>query len=459
MYSSFQIVRNLLASIYLYVSVILLLSFPVLGIIVARLLQPRRPRNPRTFPALLLSTLWCLTTLLLLQRLNLFFGWWTFTLSGPSICGMPVELYLGWIILWALIPQLVFPMLDLPEVLAIMVIVDIFLTPLHPDVHYRHQAWWVGEFVGLAIVFIPSWLLTRWTLANTHLNFRATLQVILSGLLFLYFVPELVFALHPASFSIFTQHFPSSIFNSSGWSVLLNLHPTPRQVIIQILLLLAVPGVSAVQEFAQRGHGTPIPYDPPQLLVTSGIYRYCANPMQFSCAIVMLSWAFVLQSFWLVVASIVSIIYSVGLATWDEHTDLALRFGTPWKLYRAAVPAWRLRWRPYHAGPPAQLFIARTCGPCSQLRRWLENRSPLGLIFLDAESLPAGSITRLRYDPADGSPSVDGIRAFARALEHLNLAWAYCGITLRLPIVWQCFQLFTDSVGLGPRKLPSTCPQ
>ena len=84
---------------------------------------------------------------------------------------------------------------------------------------------------------------------------------------------------------------------------------------------------------------------------------------------------------------------------------------------------------------------------------WIEARSPLGLQVVDAEILPAGSIQRMRYDPGDGSGTVDGVRAMGRALEHLNLCWALCGVGLRLPCVWQIVQLFMDAAGLGPRVI------
>ena len=39
-------------------------------------------------------------------------------------------------------------------------------------------------------------------------------------------------------------------------------------------------GLSALQEFALRGKGTPFPLDPPLKLVTTGPYAYVSNPMQ-----------------------------------------------------------------------------------------------------------------------------------------------------------------------------------
>jgi hypothetical protein len=45
------------------------------------------------------------------------------------------------------------------------------------------------------------------------------------------------------------------------------------------------------------------------------------------------------------------------------------------------------------------------------------------------------------------------IGAFARALEHINLAWALAGAIMRLPILSSIIQLIVDASGLGPRKL------
>ncbi len=404
-----------------------------------------RRRRQRMFAACLLGLLWTLPALLILQRINLIADWWTFHPEGPALAGMPLELYLGWAVLWGLVPQLSFRKLGLPQVMVIMGVFDLLLMPLAAPLLQLNEHWLRGEVVALVLVLAPAICIARWTLDNSHLGLRSTLQVVLSGLLFLFFLPEVAFALRPTANA------------RSVWQPLVHTPSLFRQAAIQLILLLAVPGVSAVAEFAQRGLGTPIPYDSPQRLVTSGIYRYCANPMQLSFTMVMLLWAALLRNPWLVLGAAMSLFYSAGVARWDEERDLAARFGKAWQHYRTAVPVWRLRWRPYHAGLPARLYIAQVCDPCSEVRHWIEHRHPIGLEFIDAETLPAGSIRRLRYDPADGSPSVEGLVAFARALEHLNLAWAYCGFTLRLPIVHQAFQLLMDASGLGPRTLPAAC--
>jgi len=408
--------------------------FPLTLALIAGFLSRGRTRQ---FVACLVSALWTLCSLLVLQRFNILAHWWSFSSTGPLVCGMPIELYLGWTVYWGIFPQLAFPRLQLWRVVVFFVVFDINFMPICRPFATLSRDWLVGEAVAIALVFLPALTISRWTLQNTHLNLRSTLQVAISGMLFLFVLPEIVFALRPGA----------------GWAPLLRMPSWERQLGIQVLLILAIPGVSAVMEFAQRGGGTPIPYDPPQRLVTSGVYRYCANPMQMSCGMVMLLWAGMLHNVWLLLAAVTSIVYSAGIANWDEGGDLTSRFGVDWQHYREAVPAWRVRWRPYIGGAPARLYIASTCGPCSQLRRWIEVRRPLGLELIDAETLALGSIERLRYDPGDGSAVVEGIRALARALEHLHLGWAWCGAGLRLPVVWQGVQLLMDASGLGPRRL------
>ena len=402
-----------------------------------------RGRQPRQFAATLLSILWTLPTLLILQRLNQRFAWWSFAPgSEATLRSMPLELYLGWAVLWGIVPQLAFQRLAIPLLTALMFAVDLLGMPLASAALHLHSTWLIGETIAVVLVLIPAIAIARWTLANTHLFARAVLQITTAGLLFLYLIPELIFTLRPGS----------------NWQPILALSSSTRQLAIQCVCILALPGIAAVLEFAARGNGTPIPYDPPQRLVTSGIYRYLANPMQLSCAIVMFAWAALLRNGWMLLAACTSIVYSAGLAEWDEAKDLLHRFGMPWKVYRASVHNWLPRWRPYHGGAGAILYIAQSCGPCSQVRAWIEARKPLGLYIVPAESLPAGTISRMRYDPHDGTPHVEGVRAMGRALEHLNLAWALCGAALRLPILWRLIQLFMDASGLGPRVLTPQHP-
>jgi protein-S-isoprenylcysteine O-methyltransferase Ste14 len=376
--------------------------------------------------------------LLALQELNVWFDWWTYSGGDAMLRGMPLELFFGWIVLWGVLPQVFLQRMPIAWCAGLMLGVDLVVMPLCKPVVVLGSGWLLGEAAAGLVVLIPALLIARWTLEDSHLRVRAAMQVMISGMLFLYLVPEIVFALRPGK----------------GWTPLMKAASWQRQLGCQLLILLAVPGVGAVVEFAERGLGTPIPYDPPKRLVTTGIFRYCANPMQLSCALVMLVWAGLLHNGWLLLAAVISIVYSAGIAEWDEGEDLTRRFGLDWRQYRSEVRSWLLRWRPYHSGPAARLYIAASCGPCSELRLWLETRKPVGLEIIDAETLPAGSIRRMRYDPGDGSAAVDGVKAFGRALEHLHLGWALSGTALRLPLIWQSVQVLMDASGLGPRVLP-----
>src|SRR6516162_1771891 len=88
---------------------ILVLYVPIVLCAIAWLL--RKPRI-RTIAAPLLSLLWTLPTLLILQRLNLYYHWWSFDTQTPCFLGMPVALYLGWAVFWGLLPQLAWTKLD-----------------------------------------------------------------------------------------------------------------------------------------------------------------------------------------------------------------------------------------------------------------------------------------------------------------------------------------------------------
>ncbi|MGA8086648.1 MAG: methyltransferase [Terracidiphilus sp.] len=418
------------------------LYFPLVLSCIAGLVWGRRP--PRMFPACLLSFLWTAPALLLLQKLNGAAGWWSFADGSAWFSGMPLELYIGWTIAWGVLPQIALLRLPLVLSVATMAALDVLVMPLCHPVVVLGPRWLIGETVAAALVLAPALCIARWTQQNAHLRLRVWMQIVTSGGVFLYLLPEIAFAARPGR----------------GWEPPLAFPGWERQIALQLIAVLALPGVGAAMEFAERGDGTPIPFDPPVRLVTSGIYRYCANPMALSCTVVLLAWAALLRNGWLLLSAAVSAIYSAGIANWDESEDMQRRFGKSWRTYREAVRNWMPQRRPYHAGEPARLYMAASCGPCSEVWRWIATRNPVGLDILAAESLPYGSIRRLRYVPGDGTASVEGVRAMGRALEHLNLGWAVAGIALRLPLAWQFVQVVMDASGLGPR-IPAakiSCP-
>lgn len=405
----------------------------------AFLLAYIRPRSARLFPAVLVGFLWTLPSLLTLQLLNLHFAWWTFQAEGGLFSGMPVDLYLGWAVLWGVVPVLSFRATNIVWVSALFLGIDLALMPACFPVVALGAHWLAGEAVALCLVLIPAQTFARWTLLDTNIKGRAALHAITATGIFLFLLPEVISALRPGA----------------GWKALASARPWMRNLELQLVVVLGAIGISAVQEFALRGYGTPIPYDPPKRLVTSGLYRYVANPMQVSCALVLTAWGAFLRNPWVSLAGVMAFVYCFGLAKWDESEDMRRRFGKPWEEYRKNVRAWRFRWRPWHASgaPPARLYIAETCGPCSGVRRWFESRGTSALEILAAEDHPARDLERMTYDPMDGGACEEGGRAFARGLEHMHLGWALAGAVLRLPGISHGVQILLDGSGLGPQRI------
>jgi protein-S-isoprenylcysteine O-methyltransferase Ste14 len=410
-----------------------------LPMVVAAALVWQRVRMHRQVAALLAGICWSVCSLLLLQILNQQFLWWRFHAVGGLLRDMPVDLYLGWALLWGALPILCLPRAPIWIVPGLFLALDLALMPAcQPVVELSHN-WLVGEAVALVLVLLPAALFARWTVDDTRLECRSLFWAITASSLLLFFMPEIFFAI--------SKH--------GSWRPLPDMPSSVRNLELQIMFLLAVPAFSAVQEFASRGHGTPIPYDPPQRLVTSGLYRYIANPMQTSGVLVFSTWALLLRNPWLFMGGFTIVIYCVGLAAWHEGQDMKERLGEPWLRYRANVANWKPRWLPWHDPETIlpRLYIAEGCGQCSQVRRWLEARHPLALQIVAAEDHPTMDLYRMTYDPMDNTEPDQGVAAFARGLEHLNLAWAFAGALLRLPVIRQLAQLLLDASGLGPQLI------
>jgi len=63
-----------------------------------------------------------------------------------------------------------------------------------------------------------------------------------------------------------------------------------------------------------------------------------------------------------------------------------------------------------------------------------------------------GPPTRITCVGADGRRYA-GVAALARALDHLDLAWAWLGWALRLPLIVHATQLLADALDAEPRTI------
>jgi protein-S-isoprenylcysteine O-methyltransferase Ste14 len=400
----------------------------------------RRPAAPRR-TGMLLASAWVFATVPPLSALAVRLGWWRFE-AGDVGMGMPVALLAGWVAAWGLLPVLALPRVPAWTAAALALWLDLLVMPRLEPVLRLGPGWLWGEALLLGVAFVPARLLAAWTEDGRRLYARAALQVACFGALVVWTVPW-------ATEAAVRSQAPSLDLRFAA--------PVSLAVALQLVAFPALLGVAAVHEFAARGGGTPLPYDPPRRLVRSGPYAYVANPMQLSAFLVLAAWGALTGRPWVIAVGAMSAVYSAGIAGWDEEEDMPRRFGERWAAYRGGVRAWLPRWRPWHPSldgeAPDVLYVSAECGKCSELGRMVEAMRPVGLAVHAAEEHPSRDLSRITYAPADGGAEEDGVAAFARALEHVNFATAMLGMAMRLPLVRPALQLIVDASGGGPMRV------
>jgi protein-S-isoprenylcysteine O-methyltransferase Ste14 len=399
------------------------------------LLGRRRP-DRRLAAAAFLASAWALTSLLAVNLLAFRLGWWSFEARGGLFMGMPVDLWLGWALLWGAVPILAFRRARLWLLGVAIAWIDLIVMPASAPVVELGPSWLLGEAVAIAACFVPAQLIGGWTRDGRRLAARSAAQVVLFAAISLWLLPSIILDA-----------------SGAGWPA---APAVPGFLLGPTLQLLAVPavlGAAAVLELAERGGGTPFPWDPPSRLVASGPYAYVANPMQLSMTVLMASLGVLLGSAPVALAGLVAGAFGAGFARWQEAGDLEARFGAAWHDYRAAVRPWLPTWRPARLAP-ATLYFAESCAECSEVGAWFRRRAPTALELRPAERYPGPSPTRITYATADGRVFT-GVAALARAVDQLNLGWAWVGWALRLPGACQAAQLLADALGAGPRAIPT----
>jgi protein-S-isoprenylcysteine O-methyltransferase Ste14 len=135
----------------------------------------------------------------------------------------------------------------------------------------------------------------------------------------------------------------------SGWRIdppLLGL--ASGRVLGGLLLALGVAGlVDSFARFVKQGRGTPAPIAPTEYLVISGLYRYARNPMYISVVSAVVGQALLLGNVDLLrYAAIVWLLVHAFVIAYEEPT-LRERYGDAYDSYRAHVPRWLPRLRPW----------------------------------------------------------------------------------------------------------------
>ena len=119
-------------------------------------------------------------------------------------------------------------------------------------------------------------------------------------------------------------------------------------VVVALGLVLIVQTVAL---FATAGDGTLAPWDPTARLVVRGPYRRVRNPMISGVLCVLLGEALLFGSpavlAWFAIVFAINAVYFPLV----EEPGLRERFGADYDAYRAAVPRWLPRLRPWHPAP------------------------------------------------------------------------------------------------------------
>jgi protein-S-isoprenylcysteine O-methyltransferase Ste14 len=133
------------------------------------------------------------------------------------------------------------------------------------------------------------------------------------------------------------------------WTTRPELAP-PYLVAVGLLLIAAgaVLIVDTVRLFARIGRGTLAPWDPTTRLVVEGPYRRVRNPMISGVVFALFGEALAFWSTSLLLWALSVFLVNAVYLPLVEEPGLVRRFGAQYERYRAHVPRWLPRLRPWH---------------------------------------------------------------------------------------------------------------
>lgn len=398
--------------------------------IIAMLLLIFLRSSPRQATGAMLGGLWQLPMLLLFNFIAPPLGWWHFRAEAASVLGLPVDLWIGWAIWWGPVAILISRKWPALLVVAAMIAADLIFMPRLQPLIVLGDHWLVGEAAAVLFLLLPALALARLTEADRMPVLRTCFHALGWGGYMLLVLPACMLA-----------------WEGRDYFEALAQASYPRQA---VALALGLPslliGWAAAHEFALVGRGTPVPYDPPKRVVTSGPYASIANPMQLTSALVMAALAIVTNSAAAWLLPLTFLIFDGVFASWYNRAHIALAMPEDWTRYRAEVRDWRFRRRPYIVRTAILRFP--DAGKDSRALAWLMRRAADGLEIEIRPSPPSPQRQRIVYLSSDPDLNASGIAAFGRALEHLGGIPAFVGWIMRLPGVHHFAELVTFLVPL-----------
>ncbi len=404
--------------------------------------KTHREKKKRALTAGMISSVWIAAVLPWVNDLCVHLGYWNFDVDhNISILGLPVSLYIGWILLWGFLPALIAVLLEKwnpVTVIVIFILLDIITMPFFAPVmsFSASYKWLIGEALLILVILTPSIFLSHWVIRDSHVAKRSTLISFSFILIILTIIPvsSPLAAFNPLEV---WQMFPSYL----------------QYLYLIILILISLPGIAGVIEFARVGNGTPIPYDPPKQLITTGVYMYVRNPMQLSMVLVIMVWAIIFLSWLMFSVAVIALVYCLGLASWSEACDLKQRYGGEWERYSMKVKLWKLSIFPkFVAEKNTQLYVDTQCAKCLEVKYWIEKKSPSNLDIVSAADWKGEPLSRITYYDPNTGKVLQGVLAFAKALQHIHIGWALLGWFISLPVICSLIQASLDASGLAPQR-------
>ena len=386
--------------------------------------------TPRQATAAMVGGLWELPALLLFNLAAQKLGWWRFQADPASVLGLPVDLWIGWALWWGPAAVLLSARSNIITVVVSMMMADAISMPHLAPLVVLGGHWWIGEVAGVLFALMPALVVARLTEADIKPVLRTCFHGLGWGGYMLLVLPACVLA-----------------WEGRDYIDALRSASTARWVIsLAIGLPCLLIGLAAAHEFALVGRGTPIPYDPPKRVVTSGPYASIANPMQLTSAIVMMAIAILTASSGAWLIPLTFLIFDGIFATWYNRAHIAMAMPDDWGKYSSAVRNWVPLRRPYIARTATLQFP--DAGRDSRILAWLMRHMEDGLTIEVMPVAPSLKRQRLIYSSSDPDLDAAGIAALGRALEHLGGFSALLGWTLRLPGVRHLMELVTFAIPL-----------
>ncbi|MBV9836409.1 MAG: hypothetical protein JO055_18475, partial [Alphaproteobacteria bacterium] len=351
------------------------------------------------------------------------FGWWSFAAERNAVQGLPIDVWIGWAIWWG--PVMVFARrwLSLPVIVVISIALDLVTMPRLTPLVSVGPSWLIGDAAAMLLCLIPGQLAAQLTRDDQLPTIRAVFHVLGWGGFMTLVIPVCVLSYAGLPLSML-YHLPASTLDGC---------------VVAVGLVLLFVGIAATAEFASVGGGTPIPFDPPKRVVSSGPYAFTANPMQIISAFFMATLALYARSWGLALIALMFAVFDTIYATWYNRAHIAIAMPEAWSSYRGAVREWRMRWRP-HITEEAHIVISDS-GPARAMWNflwpWLSRRLEGSFRI---ESMPLGTLERLIYRLPGSGVEDHGIKGLARILEHGPVPLAVLGWLIRFPYLGGCLQ-------------------